>query len=292
MFNKTNRKDMKFKNAPQETMTELPDGFFYVGQDNYHIELLDDNSINSKNYLYSDSATSCIIIIVEGVNKDGHSIVALSHLSRPERFAAFFDVVADNFCGSVKVFAQGANPPEPSFSNGEIDYTSLRNEQLVIDWISANIDMPSTPDKATRKWFISQSTLSVGMGNPQEDDRGCYGIDLTTMVVSNQRYELSILDRDPTGGVQTLFCVFGLKVDPKIVLHKATDSFTTDEIKRLVDQANEENWTDILTMTPDEILDNYSSTPEYEAPWFAETLLGSALYVSIYNHENKKVCVL
>ncbi|MEO0333032.1 MAG: hypothetical protein AAF223_15345, partial [Bacteroidota bacterium] len=134
-------------------------------------------------------------------------------------------------------------------------------------------------------WYIVQSTVSLGMGNPQLKDRGCYGVDLGTMIVSNHEYALSPLQRDPTGGVQTLFCVFGLKVQPQIVLPEATRSFTDEQIAALVAAANAENWTSILKMTKDEVLNKYSSTPQFEAPWFYESLRDSAKFVQRYNNQ-------
>ena len=282
---------MKFNFVIQTEQKELPEGFYYVGQDNYYIANL--NAPNRKHpgkYLFSDSATSCIIVIVEGKDRYHNPIVAISHLSRKDRFLYFFEIVDDTFVGKASVFAQGANPPSAK--------ASIENVQTLLTWVTESIcpddfdrkkdDKPKCPDiaaKKGKKWWIDQLTLAVGQGNPQIDDRGCYGIDLSTMTVTNQRYVMTNLQRDPTGGIQTLFCVFGLKVEPKIVLHKAGEPFSQDEISRLVTKANEENWTDILYMTRDEVLEKYSSTPQEEAPWFYSTLRESALYVK--NHSNQ-----
>ncbi|MFX0557032.1 hypothetical protein ACOCEA_09540 [Maribacter sp. CXY002] len=281
---------MKINQTKLLVKNNLPDGFFYIGQDNYFISNLNNPSVRDKHYLYSDSATSCIIVIVEGKDKDSNPIIALSHLSRTERFLAFFKIVSKTFHGQVSIFAQGANPPQPALKNNEYTYTSLLNEKTVINWINDNIFIPSASsmDKNDSKpnWYISQSSLSLGLGNPQLDDRGCYGIDLGTMIVSNEEFVLTPLQRDPTGGVQTLYCVFGLKVKPQIVLQLASQDFTPEQIKLLVDAANKENWVSILKMTKDEVLNKYSSTPQYEAPWFYESLRISAEYVLNYNNKN------
>ena len=275
---------MKFKITNEKPISELPEGFYYIGQDNYYIVNL--NAPNSKypeKYLYSDSATSCIIVVVEGKDADNNPIVALSHLSRPERFEAFFEIVAKNFSGAVSIFAQGANPPFPAYKSGEYTYTSLINSQIVINWVNNNIYVPQS-NVPVPTWYIEQCTFSLGLGDPQQDDRGCYGIDLETMTVSNQRFILTDEQRDPTGGVQTLFCVFGLQIgSQKIVLHKADEDFTFNQIKLLVLKAKENNWTDILYMTKDEVLNKYSSTPKYEAPWFFATMRQSAEYVKNYS---------
>ena len=84
--------------------------------------------------------------------------------------------------------------------------------------------------------------MSLGLGDPQQDNRGCYGIDLNIMIVSNQRYNLTETEQDPTGGVQTLFCVFGLKIKPQIVLVKADESFTREQIDLLVTEAKADNF--------------------------------------------------
>lgn len=255
-----------FVNATPDSI--LPPGFFYVSQDNYYIANLNEpQGTPAINYLYSDSATSCIIVVVEGKDKDNNPLFALTHLSRKERFLRFFEVVSETFCGAVSVFAQGANPP--------FEAASQENTQTLLDWITSN-------KTTTASWYINQVTLSLGQGDPQVAHRGCYGINLETIMVSNQRYDLTEEQRDPTGGEQTLFCVFGLKVTPQLVLPVAGESFTEEQLDALVAQANEENWTDILYMTKDEVLAKYSSTPEYEVPWFYASLRASALYVKNY----------
>ncbi|RNC85693.1 MAG: hypothetical protein ED557_02670 [Balneola sp.] len=263
-------------NPPKDV---LPNGFYYISQDNYYIANLNSpNPENPEKYLYSDSATSCIIIIVEGKDKANNPIIALAHLSRTERFHRFFEIVGENFIGACNVFAQGANPPQPAVKGDSTDYTSLQNTQTTVDWINNNIYVPNQ-QKEPPAWYFEECTLALGQGNPQIDDRGCYGIDLTTMIVSNQRYELTEEQRDPTGGVQVLFCVFGLQVNPPIVLPLSTDGFTDEQIDLLVQKANSESWTDILYMTKDEVLNKYSSTPQYEVPWFFDSLRISAQYV-------------
>lgn len=276
---------MKIQLASNISSSPMPEGFYYISQDNYYIANLNEpDARNPAKHLYADSATSCIIAVVEGKDKDNNPIVALSHMSRPERFQRFFDIVGETFKGEASLFAQGANPPQPAVKDGVSTYAALQNSQFLISWANDHVFIPSGTS-APPDWHFSQTTFSLGLGDPQVEDRGCYGIDLGTMEVSNQRFNLTPEDRDPTGGLQTLFCVFGLKVEPKIVLPLSTSSFTTEQINLLVGAANKADWTSILNMTKDEVLNKYSSTPQYEVPWFFESLRASATYVKNYNNK-------
>lgn len=261
---------MKFKFVHEKPKTDLPAGFYYVSQDNYYIANLNQpNSKHPEKYLYSDSATSCIIVIVEGKDKAKNPIVAVTHLSREQRFFDFFKLVDQTFWGPASVFAQGANPPSAP--------ASIKNTTTLLTWIMAH--KQETPSSI---WYADQVTLSLGLGDPLADDRSCYGIDLETMTVSNQCFTLTDQQRDPTGGVQTLFCVFGLKINPQAILHKADEDFPKDQVNLLVQKAKENKWESILYMTKDEVLNKYSSTPQYEVPWFFTTLRESALFVKNY----------
>jgi hypothetical protein len=262
---------MEFRFHDRKRNLPIPKGFYYVDQDNYYIANLNKpNANNPEQYLYSDSATSCIIVIVEGLDTDSNPIVALTHLSRPERFATFFEIVEKTFLGPVNVFAQGANPSDAA--------ASQTNSEILLAWIEKNRTsaVPAT-------WSIANVTLSLGLGNPQKEDRGTYGIDLVTMTVSNDSFDLTLLDRDPTGGLQILYCVFGLQVTPPVRLHHRGTPFTDEEIRLLVAEANlpNNNWVSFLNKTQAEIL-TLSSTPTCEVPWFYAEVRSAALYVK--NH--------
>lgn len=268
---------MRFRFNARKFNLPIPEGFYYVDQDNYYIANLNKPDVkNPEKYLYSDSATSCIIVVIEGLDAERNPIVALAHLSRSERFETFFEVVKQNFVGPVNVFAQGANP-----SNAE---ASQVNSETLLAWIEEN--RASKVGKST--WSIENVTLALGLGNPQEDNRGAYGIDLVTMTVSNDSFELTLLDRDPTGGLQILYCVFGLQVTPAVKLHRKGEPFTADEINLLVAEAGlpKNNWVSFLYETQAEVL-KLSSTPTCEVPWFYAEIRSAALYVK--NHlANKK----
>ena len=272
---------MKLSYSENPATKELPEGFYYISQDNYYIANLNSpNSDKPEKYLYSDSATSCVIVIVEGKDKNGNPIVALSHLSRTERFLKFFEIVAATFAGTTNVFAQGANPPSPGYSSetNKYSYDALQNQQTVINWVNDHMYVPSSGGTPPN-WYIEQSSLALGTGNPQLGHRSCFGVDLETMIVSNQEFELTSVQRDPTLGSQVLYCVFGLNVTPKIVLQHSTVPFNRGQIEALVTEAVSQGWLDILGMTKDELLNKYSSTPMYEVPWFFGLLRESANYV-------------
>ena len=262
----------KFVHEPP--IAEIPDGLLYIPQDNYY--LANRNAPAAVKYLYADGATSCIMLILAGEDQQHNPLAAVSHLSSPHRLLQFFRLAAKHFCGATAVFAQGANPPEADGSKNNVS-TLLR-------WIQTHLQEPMPRNVPGMGWYLSQATLSLGAGHPQEDNRSCAGIDLATLTVSNQGYLLTETQRDPTGGAQTLFSIFGLSVQPHIPLHNVTEAFRPDELKRLAMQARIDNWTDILDMPEAQALARYSSTPECEAPWFSATLRTSALYVKNYRN--------
>lgn len=265
----------------------IPTGSLYVSQDNYEIVDLKDNSGKLK-YLYCDSATSCIIVIVSGKNKAGNSQVAITHLSRPERFERFWELVEENFTGEICVFAHGANPPEPGCKDGKADYTALRNTGLVNKWIlDHSLAVVESPQPA-----VKQATLLFGEGNPSDynSNLDCYGIDISdpeNLTVSNKRLDLTIEDRDPTGGLQSLFCPYGLKLQPPMVLIRSGEAIDTlhGREKELLELAHADDYERYASMKDEQILQECSSTPDAEVPWFCDTIRTAAQYV--IDHYNK-----
>lgn len=257
----------------------LPEGFFYVSQDNYKFVNLSRQDPGVR-YLYSDSATSCIIVVIQGKNAAGDDIAALTHLSRPARYDYFFNLVRARFTGPVRLWAQGANPANAS--------DSITNSQKLMDWMVTHNEatFENAPVGAKPSWFVEQLALSVGQGNPQQHHRQDLGVDLATMTVSNRQFNLTSQQRDPTGGLQTIFCVFGMQVWPHVWLWEAGTEMPRENADRLVAAAKQGGWLKILDMTDQQILETYSSTPQCEAPWFSETLRMSAEYVK--NYEAKK----
>jgi len=261
----------------------LPAGFRYVPQDNY---LLCNPETAKLDYLYSDSATSCIILVVVGKGDDGSSRVALTHLSRELRFQAFFDLVEREFSGGVSIYAQGANPPAPVKKNNAFSFDAIQNVGVLLKWIADKTFVPQEGAEEP-KVYIQQCTISVGAGDPNTGC-GAYGIDINPdsknyLCVSNKFFQLSPADRDPEKGVQTLFCIFGIRTGiPSLVLHNVEDTFTEEEKDALVAGARGRDWTKLLDYSPAEILDKYSTTPEFEPSWFCSNLIESAEYVKFY----------
>lgn len=264
-------------------MNKQPEaGFYYIPQDNYYIANLDKpNAANPEKYLYSDSATSCIIIIVTGKNAAGESIVVLSHLSKPACFEAFFQLIADHFRGEVCVFAQGGNSPATFASDKDeqaqefpVLDDALRNLHIFNKW-----HVPNTFPQKQETWYITRAALWLGTGNPLESNRDCFGIDLATMQVSNQRFELTETGRDVTGGLQVLFSIFGSDLNPPIAFRVSNTPFTQAQIKQLIAIAYSYHWLEILDMDCTDILHYFSTTPQCEVPWFCQTLRQSAQYV-------------
>src|SRR5262249_25735786 len=112
-----------------------------------------------------------------------------------------------------------------------------------------------------------------------EDDRDCLGLDLRTLAPSPRRFDLTLEERDPTGGARTLFNFFAREVDPRLGLWDATRSFPPALIHSLVAAARRAEWPRLLDLSDRQILQACSSTPECEVPWFVETLRRSAVFV-------------
>jgi len=243
----------------------------YVSQDNYCIVKSPDDV---DTVYYCDSATSCIVLITTGLcNKTGTEVSVISHLSRPGRFDAYFNLVKQVFEGNlVKIYASGANPPERyRKKTGDYDTTALRNASQVIAWL------------ASKTMNIEQVCIKVGQGNPAvyNNNLDCYSISFDSLKnasVSNARIYLTDKQRDPTGGVQTLFCIYG---DPEKIRNQY-DDFTESEIQSLVGAAKNAGLDKAATMSDEQILENYSSTPEFEVPWFCDSIRQAAKFVKNY----------
>jgi hypothetical protein len=263
---------------------KLPDGFLYIPQDNY----LFCNPEKSKySYLYSDSATSCIILVLIGKSEDEMPLVGVAHLSTETRMEAFFRLAEERFCGGFAVYAQGANPPFPMHKKGTYSYDALENARLLLNWITSQTSIPNG-EQNLPKSYINHCTLALGMGDPNSGC-GAYGIDIdpqsdTYLKVSSKNFYITPDIRDPEGGLQTLYSIFGRVTKmPSLVLHQADKQFSEDEKNSLVKAAKERNWLNLLELSPEELLDRHSTTPEFEPSWFCETLINSVKYVRDYN---------
>jgi hypothetical protein len=252
-------------------------GVFYVSQDNYVVVRY--GNVTEPIRLYADSATSCVVVIVAGKDAHNENMIAMAHLSRPGRFQQFFSLVNTCFRGDIQVYANGGNPAEPIFTKTGFDYTAFRNANIVIDWVKAHrIDMKYLPPPEPGNFYINQAALSFGQGNPSiyTNNLDCFGIQLKDGSVSRNREWLTGAEEDPSGGVQTLFCVHG---DPNTI-RPQSQSFTPNEIVKLVEAAKAKNFDKAADMSDEQILQTYSSTPEFEVPWFCDTIRTAAKFVA------------
>jgi hypothetical protein len=254
-----------------------PEGFLYVSQANYaFVPMYQKTGVR---YLYSDSATSCIIVIGIGTNLQGQQYTSLAHLDSPDCIQAYFDTILDNnYYGTVSIYAQGANPPE--------DPCSQQNAAKLKECLDIR-------KKAGYSWTPDIQHLGLGEGDPRVKDRGDYGISIAPEVpiVSTQPFNLELLDRDSTGGVQTLFCIMRRQMTPPIQIRDEQTTFDKSLIDQLVKIAatyrktpNDPTtaFTYIINLTSEEVCNTWSTTPQYEAPWFADELKQACCFTRVY----------
>lgn len=244
----------------------------YVSQDNFYIVDLD---CSKDTIYYCDSATSCIVVITVGYSSHFDKKVAIiSHLSRPGRFDDYFSKVEALFGDNemVKLYASGANPPERyKKQDGTYDTTALRNATQVVKWVSSG------------KVNLEQVSLKFGQGNPAiyTNNLDCYSLVCGGdggCEITNNRIYLTDEQRDPTNGVQTLFCIYG----DSNVIRDQSEAFTDEEIDRYVSMAISAGLQKAEYMSDEEILTHYSSTPQYEVPWFCDSIRQAAKFVNKY----------
>jgi hypothetical protein len=256
---------------------------YYVSQDNYVVTYVD--GFSDKLKLYADSATSCVIVVVTGKDQNGKDMIAMAHLSRYARFQYFFTIIDACFKGEVRVYASGANPPEPIPVQTKFDYTAFRNAVTVLDWVhdyrkDINDGLPPCPKQGNIQ--IVEASLSFGQGNPSvyTNSLDCFGIESKDGTVSHTREWLSNDQRDISRGVQTLFCIFG---DSNMVRPQIKD-FLPQEISPLVEKAkNNADFVKAADMEDAEILQKFSSTPDFEVPWFCDTIREASQFVKNYH---------
>ncbi|MBY6142111.1 hypothetical protein KUV26_21975 [Leisingera daeponensis] len=242
-----------------------PDGDFrFVDQGNYLKSALVPGLT-----LYSDSATSCIITIV--VAQKGEEISAtLAHLDSPDCIKAFFAVVTAENYDSIQIYAQGANPPD--------NETARQNAAQL---------------KASVEGFgstLAAADLYLLEGSPRDNNRGDFGISIGAaggIVVSNQPYALELTDRDPTCGGQTVYCIMRRQEYPPVEIRNAALPFTHAELVELSSIALSYRktpddpasaFTNIVNMQNAAIRESWSTTPQYEAPWFSDQLKQGACF--------------
>ena len=240
-------------------------GFFYVSQDNY---CLVRPGHSAHRYLYADGATSCVIVILQGHDAGGDDIVLLTHISDPNRIDALFRLVTATFVGAVEVWVQGANPPSAE--------ASVCNARILMRWLSDHTSPERGAGEPEPPWFFDRVHLALGQGDPIEQELHAFGIDLVRREVSSRAMHLTSAQRDPTGGMQALFSMFGQQIQPRLLLWDAEQPFPWPLQCSLVNAARKAHWARLARMSDEEILYVCSTTPTCELPWFAPTMRRSA----------------
>ncbi|WP_019277166.1 hypothetical protein [Vibrio coralliilyticus] len=236
------------------------EGFVYVDQGNYHPLTL---SSGAPLTLYSDSATSCIITFVVADLGEQTQVIG-AHLDSPACIEAFFGVIDSLPAKTLQIVAQGANPPDND--------TARHNAQQLTACIDALGDK------------VIHHELFLLEGNPTQDNLGQLGLYFdgqTQVTVSNQPYALELYQRDPTCGGQTVYCIMRRQETPPIQIRNAALPFTHAELVELASIANayrqtpddpQTAFTNIVNLQGDVIRQTWSTTPDCEAPWFADQL--------------------
>lgn len=237
----------------------IPKGFRYINEANYLLLNLDKNPHNYS-YLYSDSATSCVIVAVVGKNREQQQLVAFAHLVQPQGIGEFFNkVVAPNFVGPVKIYAQGANPPT--------NVLAEQNARSLLFWIYSGINVKNQP------WYISSVDISLLQGNPNKFNRSSYGIDLQTLRVSNKVFDLTMKQRDPTGGAMILYAMFSRRISPPIWLRNAETPLSHELMDKIIAHATKiDFFKGVGSLTAAEIKQRFSTTPSIETPSFVPVI--------------------
>ncbi len=244
--------------------------FHYVDQGNYlTLPLIDAQPLT----VYSDSATSCIITIVVA-NTGSSNTVTLAHLDSPECINTFFSIIEARNAGNYQIVAQGANPPGND--------TSKKNAAQL------NASINALAPK------VRLAELSLLQGDPREQNRGYFGMSFDgqgNAIASNQPYTLQLFQRDPSCGGQTVYCIMRRQEQPPVQIRDAGLPFTHSELVELASIALQFRktqsdpataFTNIVNLESEEIRKNWSTTPEYEAPWFSDQLkLGAAFSIAM-----------
>ena len=141
---------------------------------------------------------------------------------------------------------------------------------------------------------MSATELSLLQGDPRVHNRGDFGLIFdgqTSAVATNQPYTLQLFERDPSCGGQTVYCIMRRQEHPPVQIRDAGLPFTHPELVELASIALQFRktkddpataFTNIVNLESEEIRNSWSTTPEYEAPWFSDQLkLGAAFSIAM-----------
>jgi len=194
--------------------------------------------------------------------KTGNNGVTIAHLDSPACINTFFELLKKNFSSNVQIYAQGANPKDNSVAKDNA--AALKAALLAAGGL------------------IVEQNLYLLEGDPRDDNRGDWGLiikDDDNATVTNQPYILELTDRDPTCGGQSIYCILRRQETPPEQLRDALLPFTLNELIELVklaltyhkDSSDPKTaFTNIINMQNEKILEIWSTTPEFEAPWFSD----------------------
>lgn len=71
------------------------------------------------------------------------------------------------------------------------------NAPIVQNWINANLGAANT----SQIFWVENHLAAMNEGNPLKENRDCLGVNLKTGQVSNQRYDLTLEERDEQDGL-------------------------------------------------------------------------------------------
>eukprot|EP00163_Fabomonas_tropica_P032754 TRINITY_DN8350_c0_g1_i1.p1 TRINITY_DN8350_c0_g1~~TRINITY_DN8350_c0_g1_i1.p1 ORF type:complete len:271 (+),score=54.16 TRINITY_DN8350_c0_g1_i1:371-1183(+) len=238
-------------------------------------------AIHSPDYshIFTDGATSCVIGIAVGTEKEtGADVVALAHLGAAEHIKNWIAYIAQHFSGKVEVHFQGANPPEAPASK---ENAAILEAKFVKD--GKRVETAQQGDVT----FVIK-TYSIGEGDPREDCRDALGYDVNagstcrTLPVA-VTHEL----RDPT----SLYLLRTWMEDPGHpdispnglpYLFNAREALPDDLVDPILMMASQPPLNQyVLVADKDDatILAEMSTTPTHEPAWFPEAMRRGARVV-------------
>jgi len=248
---------LSFLKINTEACARIPPDFLYINQDNYYLANL---AAPEFGFLYTDSATSCMILVIEGYNKAQVPNVLFAHIGSPQTFDLLSALIPDNFQGKVNLYAQGANPPDnaAAITNSCYLHTWLTQQQEQLDTVS----------------------LALAQGHP--DTWGCLGIDLRQRFITRQPYALTHEQRNTK--VQLLYSLF--RSAP--ALWNAAQPFPAALVESFKQAASVYDWEQIRQLDDAQLLAYFSTTPLSEPPWFADGVRITARWlIDSYNSKVK-----
>lgn len=226
--------------------------------------------------LYTDGAGAGILLALTGTDTDGQPLAALAHLTGAFRFRRFFQQVEQNFSGQAALTACGANPAAPVSSSGMVSYDAVMNVSTLLEWVTPLLEYPGK-NLFPPAFCLSQAALQLGCGHNQ--------LGLCINMTAKQPFfcdftERFVSEREP---VFLLASLFGVKTMlPSLILHEADKPFTKAETDALVWEARRERWETLISLSDEQLLQQFCAAPDTAPAWYASALRASAQYTADY----------